>query len=111
MGVICLWAIVSGMNEVGRRCPDARDTALQAALADGEAALDRYVKANGRMSEADIARFKRQQARLDRLASEICSGDGLNMYRTLAEKGPATVRDSVRELTARPGKPEWGDCL
>jgi hypothetical protein len=109
-GVLCYWAIAAAAQQVGSRCPGQAELPLQSALDESVAALEAYVAANG-MSPAEIVAFKHGQGMDGRLNAELCSGDTLQLYSEMSKGGPEAVRKATRDLTARPGKPSWGDCL
>lgn len=111
-GVICAWAIYSLLDEVGSRCFPGRDPAHQAELKRSVAQLDSYVARNAKDLSADeVAKFKRDQARVGAPKELLCRGDPLMMYEAFRDQDPAELRRSVDAVVARDGAPTWGTCF
>ena len=110
-GVICAWAIYSLVEEVGRRCAPGRYPEAQEELRRTVQRLDDYVRANSDFTPEQISRFKSEQAHIGASEAELCQGDGLQMFESLARIEPGDLSLSIDALVARPGDPTWGTCL
>jgi hypothetical protein len=110
-GVLCLLGLASIASEIGRRCPGKNDPAFQAAVDQSVAMLDRYVATNGHFTSAEIAKFKKEQARAGGPLAEVCEREAFSIYDGLHKLGPAAILEDARETVARPGVPTWDDCL
>jgi hypothetical protein len=111
VGVLCLWAFTSVASEVGKHCPGKSDPAFQAALDESVALMDRYVSVNGHVDADGIAKFKSQQGGVGQSAARLCTTELTQLYDSFRSQGAEAILEGVRKATARPGVPEWGDCL
>lgn len=110
-GIYCAWALYGFASEVGSRCFPGQDQDFQANLRQSVARLETFVRQNSRVTEEEIATFRKDQARVGGPEALLCHGDGPAMYKGLLEQGGARISASVDKLVSRPGKPTWGDCL
>ena len=113
-GVLCSWAILAAVAEIGRKCHGGENPELQSELEGAIARIDAYVLANSdpAMTPAAVEEFKRFQGHKDVPAATMCvPGDGEVMYQRLAQVGPDVIRTATDEILERPGNPAWGDCL
>ncbi|MDF7773947.1 hypothetical protein P1X14_01705 [Sphingomonas sp. AOB5] len=110
-GVLCLWAISTAMEEVGRRCTAGQDKEFQLALSEGNVKLRSFVLANSDMTVEGATAFQKQMAHKDMPTAEMCQGDTLSLYELMRKNGAAKHRSSVDEHVAKPGTPSWGACL
>jgi len=113
-GVLCSWAIMAAVAEIGRKCHAGENPELQAELDGAVARIDAYVLANSdpAMTPAAVEEFKRFQGHTDTPAATLCvPGDGETMYQRLAQVGPDVIRTTTDDILERPGNPTWGDCL
>lgn len=110
-GVICAWAIMTTMAEVGDRCFPGEDPDYQRELHSAVSRLDAYVAKNSKRTPAEIQAFKRQQAHVGAPVEAICHGDVVEMYRALHKRGAPSVRAIVDQVAAHDGEPTWGTCL
>lgn len=112
-GVICAWAIMAAMNEVGRRCYPGQHADVQATLRDALTRIDAYVVANATPppTQDQIDDFKRRQGSSDATHDQVCRGDADQMYLHFVEQGAEAIRAYIDPLLARPGEPRWGTCL
>ncbi|WP_166038070.1 hypothetical protein [Sphingosinicella sp. YJ22] len=110
-GVICIMAIFNAVAEVGRRCFPGQDPEFQAELGRAVDQIDQYVLRNSAATPADLERFKQEQANVGEPSAAVCRSEVIGMYRNLARRGTASLRSETEALVARPGPPEWGDCL
>lgn len=110
-GVLCMAAITTVAREVGRRCYPNENPELLAELNRSVDNFDSYMLANG-VSASDLKKFKEQQAGINSPTDAMCSGDTVVLYKGFTKPGMiAELKKGVAELTRRPGRPEWGDCL
>lgn len=110
-GVLCMWALVTAVAEVGRRCRAGEDPAFQAELDLSVERVDEFVRRNSDSTPEQVAAFKREQGLVGAPAAQLCTGDPLQLYEAFASAGPDALRSSVDDLLARPGPPTWGTCL
>lgn len=110
-GVLCLWGIATAAAEVGKRCPVTVDPAYQAALEENVAAMDRYVAVNGGWDDAQIAAFKRNNARVGADPAFLCTPKMVGLWDKFRTRGAELLREEVGKLLERPGNPTFGDCL
>ena len=110
-GVICMMAIFNAVAEVGRQCFSGQDPEFQAELRRTVDQIDQYVLRNSPATPADLERFKREQANIGEPQAAVCQPEMIGMYRDMANLGAARLRSEADALLARPGPPEWGDCL
>jgi len=111
-GVICLWAISSLVAEVGQRCAPDRNPEAQDALRQSVRRIDAYVRANSDITDEQFAQFKREQARVGAPEAELCHGDPMQMFESMAtDEAAGQIREQTDRILAQPGKPTWGTCL
>lgn len=111
-GVICSWAIVTVLAEVGDVCFPGQNPALQAELRRSVARIDQYVLRNSKtMTSARMAEFKRQQGHVGAPASQVCIADAIQLYRSVEKAGAAKLLSGIDTLLARDGEPTWGTCF
>lgn len=110
-GVICAMGIYNAMAEVGRRCFAGQDQEYQNELIRAVNRIDRYVLSNSNWTDADLAKFKREQARVGEPTDLVCVAEMTDMYLHSSKQGAPRLRKTTDVLLARPGPPTWGDCL
>ena len=110
-GVICAWATVGMVAEVGERCFPGEDPDFQREARAAVGRFDAYVLNNSKMTPADVAAFKRQQGVSGAPLERLCKGDAVQIYRAFHAKGAPALRSVTASATARDGEPTWGDCF
>lgn len=110
-GVICMFAIMGAMAEIGARCLPEEAPAFQAEARRSAERLEAYVLANSDTTPAQIAEFKADQTGVGAPEAQLCQAESLEFYRHMAALDVAELSAAVDELVAVPGSPTWGTCL
>ena len=110
-GVICMMGLINAAAEVGRRCYPGQNAVFQAELEREVVRIDQYVLKNSTANSAQIAEFKRKQARVGAPQSELCRADIIGVYKAYVSAGAEKLKLETDKLLARAGTPTWGDCL
>lgn len=73
-GVLCSWAILAAIAEIGRKCHAGENPALQAEMDVAIARIDAYVleHSDPAYTQADVEKFKRFQGHKDTPAASMC---------------------------------------
>jgi hypothetical protein len=111
-GVLCMMVFVDVAAEVGRRCFPGQNLPFQTRVESAEAKFDAYVLKNGPATPAQLAAFKKDQARIGSPAFECnAGGDLVQTYKNFLAVDPNFLTTEVDKLLARPGRPTFGDCV
>jgi hypothetical protein len=109
-GVLCGWAFMVAVREVGRQCFAGQDAQLGAVLQDSVSRLDAYAARNGPFAPAEIADFHKKMGKEGAPTSELCQGDLRKLYEGYRSAGDAAIRSMTDAMVSRPGRPTWGTC-
>jgi len=111
IGPVCLYAMVSLGEEIGKRCSNLHDERIQAVMSASVQKLDAYFAKGGWTAE-QMATFKRKQARVGVPDPEglLCKGDAVSFYPE-SEAAAAQVVALTDRIVSKPRPLEWGDCL
>lgn len=107
--VLCALAIYSVLAEVSARCAPDKAPELQAELRRQIDRLDAHALANGMTAET-LAAFKAKRVP-DPSDPAVCETYREEGFDEALEIDPEELRSHVDDLMARPGTPDWGDCL
>jgi hypothetical protein len=110
-GVLCAWAMVSVVDEVGGRCFAGQDKAFQAEVHGMMIRMDAYVAANQPATAESIASFHREQGLRGAPATQLCQGDLPELYKRVRDQGVDRFKAAFDAMISRPGKPTWDTCV
>jgi hypothetical protein len=108
-GVMCLLALTAAASHVADVCHPGEAPELATELHAGADRLGRYVVENG-WTVVELERFLREQAHVDAASDLICQTAAESFYQSFRAQ-PEALAESVAAVTARAGRPTWGDCV
>jgi hypothetical protein len=109
-GLLCAWAMLSVVSEVGDQCFAGQDRDFQSQVRIMVAQMDAYVAANQPATPEMIASFHKDQGLRGAPASTLCQGDLPELYKHVRDQGVGKLHAVFDEMISRPGKPTWDTC-
>lgn len=111
---MCMAALLNVAVEIGKACYPEDNPVGQVRLQMQLKRLDDYMLLDPNWSPENLAKFKREQGGVglqDRDSCDRLGKDTKGLYNGFVDLDSEELIESVDELTAKPGKPTWGDCL
>jgi hypothetical protein len=113
-GVICAWAIVATVVEMGQRCAPDRHPETQMAFRESLQRFRSYAAENQAGSEIegfDIDSLQAQLVDPGTPDAMLCGPDAMQFFEAMISQSPEDIRAMTDRLVERPGPPSWGTCL